>query len=163
MAAKPVGHKSLECSDGDRRIDIFAAAGGFTRRAAHTSTDRGQWIGAASDQISIFKTSFGDRPNVAPGIGVHRTGILALDLPLPIVDRWNLDFVALYVHGWRSPTFRMIDADNQRLLHLRLKEKSSCVAWFAVTVAGAVFALSFFGLGYQALTEYWPGGTPLIS
>ena len=48
----------------------------------------------------------------------------------------------------------MIDTNGQLALYLRLKEKSSFVASPAVTVAGAVCALSFFGLGYQALTEY---------
>jgi hypothetical protein len=163
VAAKSVGHKALQCSNRDRRIDILSAAGHFARRAANASADRGQRIRAAGDQVGVLETAFGNRADIAAGVGVDRAGILTLDLPLPIFGRGDLYMVALHVHGLGSPNFKIFDAHKRRILYLRLSEKSSCVAWPALTVALAVLALSFFGLGYQALTEYSPGGAPFIS
>ena len=42
-----------------------------------------------SYQLSLLKITGGNRAHIATCIGVHRTGILALDLSAPIVIVWN--------------------------------------------------------------------------
>ena len=104
MTAETVGDKSLERSDGNRRIDIAAATRRLAGRATNPPADRSQRIRAPRDQISVFKAPFGNGTNIAAGVGVDRAGVLALDLPLPIVDVGNFDFDAVTFHGQRSLT-----------------------------------------------------------
>jgi hypothetical protein len=96
VAGVLVGYEPLEGADGDWLVDGSPAAGSLTRGAANPSADGGKRIGSACNQVGPFVISSSDGADIAAGVGVDRTGELALDLTAPILLVW---------HGSRKPSF----------------------------------------------------------
>jgi len=83
--------KALQGADGDGPVGpdegsvviharyLATAAGGFTGSAAHTATDGGERVGTSRNQVSIFKSPFGDGADIAARVGVNRAGNLTRD------------------------------------------------------------------------------------
>src|SRR5262249_44059993 len=109
LRAVALGGKSLERPDGDGLIVVTTPAGGLAGSAANPPADASQRIGPAGNQISLPVIAGRDRPHIAPGIGVDRTGILALDLPPPVggVGQFNQVTIACPLHkghvAWPLP------------------------------------------------------------
>ena len=92
-----LAHKPFERADRNRAIrsdktpvvihprHLAPPACRFAGRPADAPADRRQGIRAASDQIGLLETAFGDRPHVAPRIRMHRTRHLTRD-ELPMVS-----------------------------------------------------------------------------
>ena len=78
LRAEAAGDEALERADGDRRIDIAAAAVGLAGRTADAPADGGERVVRAGDAVGVLVAAFGDGGDVAAGIGVHRAGVLAL-------------------------------------------------------------------------------------
>src|SRR5262249_24540396 len=85
LPAKLIRHKALQAAYCDGLIDGTAPAGNFTRCAANASTNGRQRVGAPRDLICAIVLTLRNRTHIAARIGMDRTGILALDLPSPII------------------------------------------------------------------------------
>ena len=82
--AESPARETLESAYGDGLVYRAAAAGGLAGRAADAPAERGERIGAASNQVRLFGITLGDGPDVTTRVGVHGAGELALDLLPPI-------------------------------------------------------------------------------
>jgi len=91
LGAESIGDKTFESADGDRLVDVAATAGGLARRATNSAADGRQRIGAAGDQVGGFKVAPRDGPHISTSIRVYRTGVLAVDLALPVIIVGNLN------------------------------------------------------------------------
>src|SRR6185369_16497256 len=85
VAGVLVGHKPLEGADGDWLVYRSSAAGSLVRGTADAYADRGERIWPPGNQVRRLIVARCDRADVAPGVGVHRAGELALDLTAPIL------------------------------------------------------------------------------
>ena len=79
-----VADEALQRADRDRLVEVSAPAGDLAGGAADAAADRRERVGAARDQVGELVVPARDRADVAAGVGVHRTGVLALDLLLPV-------------------------------------------------------------------------------
>ena len=96
VSVEAIRNEAFQSPNGNGFVDFGSPTGRFARGAANSSTNGRQRIGTASNQVGVFKPPLGNGPNVPPRIRVDRTCILALDLPLPVLRRWDFDLVTLH-------------------------------------------------------------------
>ncbi len=70
-------HKALESADGDRSIELTAAAGGFTGVAANPAANRGERVRTTGVAVGFLVPAFRDQRHIAAGLRVNRTGLHA--------------------------------------------------------------------------------------
>lgn len=69
-----LGDEALECTDGDRGVDLASPAGVFTRGGTHPTADRRERVRQPSGQIRELVVAVGNRCDICPGVGVDGTG-----------------------------------------------------------------------------------------
>ena len=83
--------ETLQRADGNGGIQCAAATLRLARRRANPAADRGERIGRARDNVSIFVPAFGNRLHITAGIRAHRASLAAKHLPREIIHIRQFD------------------------------------------------------------------------
>ena len=83
-----LGDEPFQRADGDRTVDLAAAAGHLARRGAHAPTHRCKWVGEPCSEIGREVVALGDGGYVGAGIGVDRTCRHARDVAVVVGEVW---------------------------------------------------------------------------
>ena len=86
VAVVPVDQEALHGPDGERLVDVGAAAGLLARRGAHVAADGGDRVRVAGEDVALLEPALGGQHQVAPAVRVDRAAFLALDVALKPVD-----------------------------------------------------------------------------
>ena len=78
----PLDEEALHCPDGQRPVDVAAAAGSLARRRADVRAHRGDRVRVAAEDVALLEPAFGGEVEVAPAVRPDRTRLLALDVAL---------------------------------------------------------------------------------
>ncbi len=86
VAVVPVDQEALHGADGERLVDVGAAACLLARGAADVAADRSDRVRIAGEDVALLEPALGGQHQVAPAIRVDRATFLALDIALEPVD-----------------------------------------------------------------------------
>ena len=91
----PLHEEPLHGADGQRPVDVAAAAGPLAGRRAHVRAHRRDRVGFARQDVALLEPAFGGEVEVAPAVGADGARFLALDVALQPggVDRLYEEFL----------------------------------------------------------------------
>ena len=78
----PFDQEPLHRPDGERPVDVTAAAGALARRGADVGAHRGDRVRLPREEIALLEAAFRGQVQVAAAIRADRAGFLALDVAL---------------------------------------------------------------------------------
>src|ERR1035437_2926683 len=87
LGPMPLGEEALQGANGDRTIDMAAAARSLAGVSANASADARHGIRIARNTIRLFKAPLGDQRHITAGIGMRGTRYHAGEIgvqPFPI-------------------------------------------------------------------------------
>ena len=86
VAVVPVDQEALHGADGERLVDVGAAAGLLAGRRADVAADGRDRVRVAGEDVALLEAALGGQHQVAPAVRVDRAAFLALDIALKPVD-----------------------------------------------------------------------------
>ena len=91
----PLHEEPLHGADGQRAVDVAAAARALARRRAHVRAHRRDRVRFAGKDVPLLEPPFGGEVEVAPAVRADGAGLLALDVALQpgSVDRLDEEFL----------------------------------------------------------------------
>ena len=112
VAVVPVDQEALHRADGERLVDVGAAAGLLAGSGADVAADRRDRVRVAGEDVALLEAALRGQHQVAAAVRVDRAAFLALDIALKPVDadlgglepQWNrgiADHVVVALSGRR--------------------------------------------------------------
>ena len=91
----PLDQEPLHRPDGERPVDVTAAAGPLARRGADVGAHRGDRVRFARKEVALLEPTLGGEVQVAAAVRADRAGLLALDVALEPgrIDRLDEEFL----------------------------------------------------------------------
>jgi hypothetical protein len=91
----PLEQEALHRPDGERAIDVAAAAGALAWRRADVGAHRGHGVRLAREDVALLEPPLGGQVQVPTAVGADGARLLALDVALEPggVDRLNQEFL----------------------------------------------------------------------
>ena len=78
----PLDEEALHGADGQRTVDVAAAAGPLAGGRADVGAHGRHRVGLAREDVALLEAALGGQVQVAAAVGAHRAGFLALDVAL---------------------------------------------------------------------------------